>query len=340
MPQTAATLEQRIAVLEKLIASEPEIAFQLMDKLLHRGSDAASLAKKPDWRDDDAGTAARPSGAEVYGVLAAAADRMLAMANGNADRLVRLLDKLTLLDPPRVDQADAMVAAFTAPEAQDSERELIRNELRSQLHWHLSYGKNHPETDLSPEQISRWRELYDALSPVDPVICHRWLFQNGWVDLPMEAGEDYRQEDQRREEWRLSALKDVYQDLGLEGVLRLADLSGDAFVLGRCLLDVVSERSALADWILDLDTDFSLGLPRTSMICGILRCLPQEETAPFLGRVVQLGRERDWAPERLAAFLRLAQDERLTWSLAEECGGESIPRTGRSSVPRFGIPMR
>ena len=90
---------------------------------------------------------------------------------------------------------------------------MIRNELRSQLHWHLSYGKNHPETDLSPEQISRWRELYDALSPVDRVICHRWLFQNGWVDLPMEAGEDYRQEDQRREEWRLSALKDVYQDL-------------------------------------------------------------------------------------------------------------------------------
>ena len=105
--------------MEKLIASEPEIAFQLMDKLLHRGSDAASLAKKPDWRDDDAGTAARPSGAEVYG-SSAAADRMLAMANGNANRLVRLLDKLTLLDPPRVDQADAMVAAFTAPEAQDS----------------------------------------------------------------------------------------------------------------------------------------------------------------------------------------------------------------------------
>jgi hypothetical protein len=48
-----------------------------MDKLLHRGSDIASPAKKPDWRDDDAGTAEQPGSAEVQGILVAAADRMM-----------------------------------------------------------------------------------------------------------------------------------------------------------------------------------------------------------------------------------------------------------------------
>jgi hypothetical protein len=43
MPQTAASLDQRIAVLDKLVSSEPDIAFQLMDRLLHRGPDMASL---------------------------------------------------------------------------------------------------------------------------------------------------------------------------------------------------------------------------------------------------------------------------------------------------------
>ena len=320
MPQTAATLEQRIAVLDKLIASEPDIAFQLMDKLLHRGSDMASPAHKPDWCDDDAGTAERPSGAEVYGILTAAADRMIAMASGNADRLVRLLDKLTLFDPPRAAQVNAMVAPFTVLDAQDSDREMIRNALRERLHWHLNYGARHPETSLTEDQIAHWRGLYEALSPVDLVIRHRWLFRNGWVHLPMEAPEDDRQEDQRREELRLSALNEVYQGLGFEGVLRLADLSSEAFIVGRCLLDVVPERAALADWILDLDTDFSLGLPRTSMICGILRFLLQEETAPFLRRAIQLGRDRRWAPDRVAAFLRLARDETLTWTLVQECG--------------------
>ena len=179
MPQTAATLDQRIAVLDKLISSEPDIAFQLMDRLLHHGHDIASPASKPDWRDDDAGVVGRPSGAEVHGILVAAADRMIGMATGNAHRVVRLIDKLTLLDAARADQVMDMAAAFTGQDAGDFDRELIRNELCEKLHWHLSYGKNHPQTSLRPVEIARWRELYQALAPLDSVIRHRWLFENG-----------------------------------------------------------------------------------------------------------------------------------------------------------------
>lgn len=322
LPQTAATLEQRIAALDRLISREPEVAFDLVDGLLHQGPDMAFPASKPNWRDDDAGTAGRPSGDEVYGILVAAADRMIEMARGNAHRVVRLIDKLTLLDDAREERVLAMAGAFTGCDADDMDREMIRNELRGQLHWHLSYAKNDPETALAPEQIPRWRDLYDALSPQDPVVRYRWLFQNGWVDLPMEEPEDYRQADGLREEWRLNALEEIVRDLGLEGVLRLADLSGDAFVVGRCLLHAIPERAALANWILDLDTDFGLGTARASMICGVLRFLSPDETAPFLRQVIQVGRDRGWSAERFAALLRLARDERPTWSLAEECGQE------------------
>ena len=333
MPQTAATIDQRIAVLDRLIGSELEVTFQLMDDLLHHGSDMASPASKPDWREDDAGTAGQPSGQEVYGTLVAAADRMIEMANGNAHRIVRLLDKLTLLDPARADQVLALAQAFACRDADDLDRELIRNELRNQLHWHLSYGKNNPETALTPEQASHWRQLYHALSPQDPVIRHRWLFLNGWVDLPKEALEDFEQNDRRRERWRLSAFEEIYRDLGLGGVLRLADVSGDAFIVGRCLLEVMPERAALSVWISELDCDFGLGEPRASMICGILRFLPEVETGPLLRQVVQLGRQQGWPVERFAAFLRLARDERLTWSLAEECGDEVDSAYWRSVTP-------
>ncbi|CRI65399.1 conserved hypothetical protein [Thiocapsa sp. KS1] len=333
LPQTAATLEQRIAVLDKLMSIEPDIAFQLMDRLLHRGPDVASPASKPNWREDNAGTAERPSGDEVYGILAAAADRMIAMANGNAHRVVRLVDKLTLLDDPRADRVLTMVGAFTGPDADDLERESIRNKLREQLHWHLSYGKNHPETALAPEQAARWRDLYDALSPQDPVVRNRWLFQNGRGDLPMEEPEDYREADRLREEWRLNALEQIVRNLGLEGVLRLADLSCDAFIVGRCLLHIVPERAALASWILGLDTDFGLGTSRASMIAGVLRFLPADETATFLRQVIRVGHERGWPAERFAAFLRLARDERLTWSLAEEWGQEVDSAYWRNVTP-------
>ncbi|AGA90173.1 hypothetical protein Thimo_1379 [Thioflavicoccus mobilis 8321] len=333
MPQTAATLDQRIAVLDRLIAGEPEIAFQLLDSLLHQGHDMASPASTPDWREDDAGTASRPNGAEIQGTLIAAADRMIGMATGSADRIARLLDKFTRLDATRADQVMDSVAAFTGRDAGDFDRELIRNALREKLHWHLSYGKNHPQTSLRPEDVARWRQLYEALAPRDPVIRHRWLFQDGQVDLPEERLEDFEQEDQRREEWRLSALQEIHRDLGLEGVLRLADLSGDASIVGRCLLHVVPERAALADWIADLETDFGWGTSRASLVRGILGFLPEAETAAFLHRVIQLGRAQGWPAERFAACLRLARDERLTWSLAEQCGKEAESAYWRIVTP-------
>jgi hypothetical protein len=255
-------------------------------------------------------------------MLVAAADRMIVMANGNAHRIACLLDKLALLDAARADQVIEMAAAFTGPDADDFDRELIRNKLREMLHWHLSYGKNHPQTSLRPVEIGRLRELSEALVPLDPVIRYRWLFQNGWVNLPEEGLEDFEQEDRRRDQWRLKALEEIHRDLGFEGVQRLAELSGNASIVGRCLLDVVPERATLADWIPELETDFSWGAALALMVHGILCFLAVDETAAFLHRVIQRGRERHWPAERVAASLRLARDERLTWNLAEECGKE------------------
>lgn len=210
------------------------------------------------------------------------------------------------------------------PQLGPTRRKLLRSRTRKIPRRALLRGRHqrHPKTTPIAKEVARWRELYESLSPRDLVIRHRWLFQNGWVDLPMEELEDYKQNDQRREEWRLSALRGIYRDLGLGGVLRLTETCGDPVIVGRCLLDVAPQRAALVDWIPGLDSDFSWGTPQAFMIYGVLGPLPEDETAPFLRRVLELGRKRDWPAERLAAFLRLARDERLTWTLAAESGNE------------------
>ena len=163
--------------------------------------------------------------------------------------------------------------------------------------------------------LALFRESASADSPLSG---GAWYY----ADLPEERLKDFEQEDRRREELRLSGLQEIHRDLGLEGVLRLADLSRDPSIVGRCLLDVVPERAALADWMADLETDFGWGTSRALLVYGILGFLPEAETAAFLHRVIQLGRERGWPAERFAAFLRLARDERPTWDLAEQCGKE------------------
>ncbi|MFE8032370.1 hypothetical protein [Thiohalocapsa marina] len=332
-PQTTADLEQRLVVLDQLIAEEPDVASSLMDSLLPRGPDIAFPSAKPVWRDDDAGSVHRPTLEEIYRQNGAVADRMLSMAEGNAKRLVRLLDKLDLFDPDRVVKLTSMVAAFVDPDAPDLDRERLRDSVRKMLHWRLNYGKSHPETASAPESQNRWLALYDGLAPVDLITRHRWLFNKGWVDLPMVRDEDCSQEDMLRRDWRSEALSEVYRDLGLDGIARLAEASADAFLVGGSALDVVQDEGALADWVVSLDMDFAVGTPLASMVCGIVRSLSEQTTLPFLQRVTAEGEKCGWTPMRTAAFLRLARDEPPTWDFVESFGTATATEYWRIVVP-------
>jgi hypothetical protein len=102
IPQTAAPLEQRIAVLHTLCARYPAVAFQLLDALVNVGHETATPSSRPAWRDDDAGAGDGATNQDLYGMLVAAADRMIAMSAGHPNRIAALLDKIQDFDEPRI----------------------------------------------------------------------------------------------------------------------------------------------------------------------------------------------------------------------------------------------
>lgn len=316
-PQTAASLEQRIIALDQLIQTDADIGFDVLDRLLHSGHDIASPSATPVWRDDNTGAGGQVSINE-QGMLIAAADRLISLSERHAERLVRLLAKLDYLGSDRANKVLSMVVVFAEADANDENRELLRSALREKLHWHLNYDKNGPRA--LAEKTGPWQQLYDALSPADPVIRHRWLFQNTEVDLPVAIREDYELEERLREEWRKSALDEIYQHLGMVGVERLALSCGHPFTVGRCLLATVSDNEVLADWIIQNSGDFISDSPLTSVVCGIVRFMVPERTGKFIRNVITMGRERRWTETQLAGFLRLARDERSTWDIVAECG--------------------
>ena len=211
-----------------------------------------------------------------------------------------------------------MVAVFAEADANDEDRALLRSALRKKLHWHLNYDKSEP--NALAEKTGPWQQLYDVLSPADPVIRHRWLFRNAWADLPVAIREDHELKDRLCEQWRKSALDEIYQNFGMTGIERLALSCDHPFTVGRCLLATVSDNDALADWIIHNGGDFAPNAPLTSVVCGIVSFMAQESTGEFVRNVVTAGRERGWTAARLAGFLGLARDERSTWDIVDECG--------------------
>ena len=323
IPQTAATLEQRIAALDQLIQTDTDIGFDALDQLIPIGPDLARLSETPMWRDDNAGSGNQVSANECHDMLIAAADRLISLSDGHARRLTRLLDKLGTFDPNRADKVLSMIKVFTEAGANDEDRDLLRSALRTKLHWHLNYDKSEPQALI--EKTGPWQQLYDALSPADSVIRHRWLFQNTEVDLPIATREDYELKDRLCEQWRKSALDEIYQHLGMVGVERLTLSCGHPFTVGRCLLATVPDNNVLVDWIIRNGGDFVLNTPLTSVVCGIVRFMAPESTSAFIRKVITAGREKGWTEIHLAGFLRLTRDERLTWDIVEEC--ETVVQT-------------
>jgi len=112
LPQTAATIEQRIAALDLLIGKDQEVAFRLLDDLVHIGPSSAMHAARPKWRDDDAGFGRGVTEDEYRNMVIAASDCMIALAERNPQRIVTLIEKLGVFDEQRVRQILAQIDPY------------------------------------------------------------------------------------------------------------------------------------------------------------------------------------------------------------------------------------
>ena len=99
LPQTAADIGQRIAILDSLIQRESEVAFDLLDGLLYVAPDAASPASRPIWRGDDTGVGHGVASEERHKMLIAAVDRLITASEGNPQRIARVIVKTTFSIP-------------------------------------------------------------------------------------------------------------------------------------------------------------------------------------------------------------------------------------------------
>jgi hypothetical protein len=315
LPQTAAPLEQRIAVIDTLMDREPAAAFELLDRLVHVGHDSATFAARPRWRDDDAGAGAGVSHSERLGMLVAAADRLIASSAGQPRHISHLLEKIDDFDPPRTDKSLALADAFTAASASDEDRELIRATLRRKIHWHRNYGEKEGD---GLAWLKTVEDLYDRLAPQDLVVRHRWLFADGWPELPATMADDQRESVFER--LRLDALLEISEALGMEGIEALTKSCSNFAFVGVTLVKLNLNRDALVEWIVARGGDLSQRDPIMMTVSGLLRATPAPDSTALIDAILARGRIVGWDANQEARLLVLARDERATWTITASRG--------------------
>ena len=317
-PQTHATLDQRLRVLDRLRARFPKATWRLMLGILPTGHDTFSPTPAPRWRDFSTPTSEIVTYALIERGALAIIDRLLTDVSTDVPRWVALLDRWGDLGAKR-EEALRKLKEFVPQIVDDVGRNALRAKLRAILHHHRSFPDSTwalPEVELAP-----FEEIYLALKPDDPIAEISWLFDTS-VALPNPVGIEWYEETQRQvQEERRKAVNLILDRLGLNGLFALAHAVQEKGYLGQAVAEAeASNRGRRHEVLLRAllsEGEAGLGLARGMIITRY----PLEDSrwAPdLLDEMERIGASKEVILEILLA---LPQSSGV-WLLVQQTGAD------------------
>ena len=220
IPQTAASLDDRVKAFTTLCRSFPDIGWRLCVQQVKGGPDFGHYSGRPHWRNDAAGAGQPVARSEHSAFVRRALDLAISWSPHTETTLGDLVEHVG--DLPQDDQRAVwrLVDAWSETDIDDIVKAKLRDRVRRA---HLTWRGRLRETET--EQRNRAREVYEALGSRDPVVRNAWLFASPWVegiaddsdDENLDPGEEERRVDQCRRE----AMTEIWSSRGLDGALQL-----------------------------------------------------------------------------------------------------------------------
>jgi plasmid maintenance system antidote protein VapI len=306
-PQTAAPLDDRLRKMEAFARSGSNTAWKLLMAQLSNHSFASANAH-PRWRNDAAGSDARPVHSDQFATRRKALDLLLAWPQYSVDQLGQMFEQFSELpDDDRsalIDRGESWLAA----DASDLDRSELAERLRR-----YTVRRNRRKTDGAEKD--RVAAFAAKLVPEDLLMRHRWLFADYYV--PESRGEiedekfDFEARGKRISEARRLAVAELYAARGLDGVVALLKVGKAHGAVGQALGQVIEPGkepeivSSLVAW------------PQSDMAPAIDSCLlsliHRADADVRNGLLSNSSRSDD---DALRLFLA-APFERPTWELIE-----------------------
>jgi transcriptional regulator with XRE-family HTH domain len=316
IPQTYATLDQRVRALDLIRKWESNAAWKLMLGILPRGHDTSSPSSMPRWRDFTSDKAEAITWPLIGRGAVAISGRLVADVGLCPARWSLLLDRLGDLAP----DMEAALAALEAAEPKitdAADRAVLWDKLRSVLHHHRQFPD--AEWSLPKAPLDRLQILYDRFAPTDPLERTAWLFHQS-VQLPNPSPEGWEGEQREVDTARKEAARSLYLEGGAETVLALARLVDTAGWLGKGLWD----SGVLGP---DLDAMIEVAVrseesKERDVAHGLIISAFNELGESWAASLIAQAQDGGWGDVAILTILRALPVTRWTWDQVVRIGGE------------------
>jgi transcriptional regulator with XRE-family HTH domain len=324
LPQTTASVEQRIKALGKLVRVHPEAAWRLLIGLLPNQQPMWADIRQPLWRDWAVGWTARTSPITEWQQLVESARLLFERLGDDLGRWIELIEHVQdLPDPAQAEFLDRLNGL--AERLNDEER---RRKVADAIRERVSLHRRFSEADwaLPEDDLSALEEIQRRFEPDNPVQRNAWLFQSIW-QLP----ESVTHGEERLMEMRRSAVREVYDCRGWASVVELAEAANAPDPVGTALaqVDAITGDERVLPALLTLPCDNKMAV----FAQGYLRKRFHDEGWSWIDRM----RMDDWSTEQVARLLLWSNlpFERRTWEYAASKGDDVAARYWQGAEPRY-----
>ena len=331
MPQTAASVEERMTTLEILTKRFPDIGWRICVKQLN-SRQMGFDSYRPRWRSDASGAGQRVTRKEMSTFTRKALDLALAWSEHDQRTLGDLVERIQMIQ--KISEKDQetvwdLIDTWAASEADGNAKADLRERIRR-----FAFTRFGHRRGLSDATRERAHRACANLQSDDSVVRHAWLFANQWIEFSADEVEngdiDYDKREERIHELRCSAMAQIWTERSFEGVRVLLSGGSAAEVVGYPLGLVIRGTAEKANFLQqclsvtgDLESQFD------GCIAGFLRSFDQDDECDAILTAVADADD----PERTVRLFRCAPFGQITWRLLDRFDNEVRDRYWQEVFP-------
>jgi transcriptional regulator with XRE-family HTH domain len=305
-PQTTAPVAERVGVLRKLVKSRPDAGWRLLLGLLPNQHQISVPTSRPSWRDWALTWSARTTHAEYWHQVGACAHLVVEQLGEDISRWEALIKQFENLPAPVHKEFIERLDSFARGDLDEETRRTLSEALREKVAWHKRFAAADwamPDEVLA--ELDRVRSLFD---PKDPVRRNAWLFGPRW-----QVAETLEDQEEKVEESRRAALREIIGQCGWQGVLELVGAVEAPEEIGMLLAGSPEYEAKILPALLASADEKAARFAR-----GYAWGRFSTSSWDWIDRLQM----QDWTCEQIGGLLVLLPFERRTWDLAASKGDE------------------
>jgi transcriptional regulator with XRE-family HTH domain len=328
LPQTYASLDQRLRVLDYLLKIQADVAWRLILDIFPKNHDTSNYSPQPRWRDFSVDQHENVTDALIWKGAEELTKRLLNAVGLDPDRWKQLIiEALPNLAPARRMEVIQLLSEV-APRIQDDEtRSTIWAAIRQLLHRHREFL--YTAWALPAAELDMIEKIYNTLEPVDLIKKYAWLFASNvllprpstkHVEGQQTAVKAWRADEEEAVKQRILSVSALYAHGGIDAVFALAHAVEMPYLVGVAAAEL-KVKAAERDAILERGLK---GHTRTdeNFVHGMIVALHKLRGERWASRLLAKAVSKKWGTEPIVRILHALPRSRKTWEKAATIGRE------------------